>query len=368
MAPARPIGRVAGMLRIGIHLVSVPPGTRTSPGPGYRGIPDGSSSAGTFQYARSSSVTLGSTRYRTILPSLPGTNCVPYNCGLPSRINFRSRAAATNQRACPCLGSRATAFSANSSARWMSSTPLAIVLLNHRRALPPFLSRRLPAFLLVLVVHLSKLGVDGLARPGPALLEFIDEAIPRGIGMQRGKIGIRGDHLGVREPELERLPKRGEGALGVTCERLAARARVHVVAALPSTEARGIRKTGPAGFVLLLRIGHEGVATQGPIVRRLRRTGRDPRRGETDSEEVGSHGSRLFSCTGIRSAASPRRAARGRRPRPAGRDAACPLPRRAPSRRGRRHSQVAGGSFQSFYSAERVPAPASGLLRTKRRA
>jgi uncharacterized cupin superfamily protein len=30
MAPARPIGRAAGMLQIGIHLVRVPPGMRTS--------------------------------------------------------------------------------------------------------------------------------------------------------------------------------------------------------------------------------------------------------------------------------------------------------------------------------------------------
>jgi len=30
MAPARAIGRVAGLLRLGIHLVRVPPGTRTS--------------------------------------------------------------------------------------------------------------------------------------------------------------------------------------------------------------------------------------------------------------------------------------------------------------------------------------------------
>ncbi len=30
MAPARPIGRAAGLLRIGIHLVRVPPGRRTS--------------------------------------------------------------------------------------------------------------------------------------------------------------------------------------------------------------------------------------------------------------------------------------------------------------------------------------------------
>ena len=30
MAPARPIGRAAGLLRIGIHLVRVPPGKRTS--------------------------------------------------------------------------------------------------------------------------------------------------------------------------------------------------------------------------------------------------------------------------------------------------------------------------------------------------
>jgi uncharacterized cupin superfamily protein len=30
MAPARPIGRAAGLLQIGIHLVRVPPGTRTS--------------------------------------------------------------------------------------------------------------------------------------------------------------------------------------------------------------------------------------------------------------------------------------------------------------------------------------------------
>lgn len=30
MAPARPIGRAAGMLQIGIHLVRVPPGKRTS--------------------------------------------------------------------------------------------------------------------------------------------------------------------------------------------------------------------------------------------------------------------------------------------------------------------------------------------------
>jgi len=30
MAPARPIGRAAGLLRIGIHLVRVPPGSRTS--------------------------------------------------------------------------------------------------------------------------------------------------------------------------------------------------------------------------------------------------------------------------------------------------------------------------------------------------
>jgi uncharacterized cupin superfamily protein len=30
MAPSRPIGRAAGMLQIGIHLVRVPPGTRTS--------------------------------------------------------------------------------------------------------------------------------------------------------------------------------------------------------------------------------------------------------------------------------------------------------------------------------------------------
>ena len=30
MAPARPIGRAAGMLQIGVHLVRVPPGTRTS--------------------------------------------------------------------------------------------------------------------------------------------------------------------------------------------------------------------------------------------------------------------------------------------------------------------------------------------------
>ena len=30
MAPSRPIGRTAGLLRIGIHLVRVPPGARTS--------------------------------------------------------------------------------------------------------------------------------------------------------------------------------------------------------------------------------------------------------------------------------------------------------------------------------------------------
>jgi uncharacterized cupin superfamily protein len=30
MAPARPIGRAAGLMRIGIHLVTVPPGRRTS--------------------------------------------------------------------------------------------------------------------------------------------------------------------------------------------------------------------------------------------------------------------------------------------------------------------------------------------------
>lgn len=30
MAPARPIGRAAGLLQIGIHLVTVPPGRRTS--------------------------------------------------------------------------------------------------------------------------------------------------------------------------------------------------------------------------------------------------------------------------------------------------------------------------------------------------
>ncbi|HUL58471.1 MAG TPA: cupin domain-containing protein [Anaeromyxobacteraceae bacterium] len=30
MAPARPIGRAAGLLRIGVHLVRVPPGRRTS--------------------------------------------------------------------------------------------------------------------------------------------------------------------------------------------------------------------------------------------------------------------------------------------------------------------------------------------------
>jgi uncharacterized cupin superfamily protein len=30
MAPSRPIGRAAGMLRIGLHLTRVPPGTRTS--------------------------------------------------------------------------------------------------------------------------------------------------------------------------------------------------------------------------------------------------------------------------------------------------------------------------------------------------
>ncbi|MEZ4366212.1 MAG: cupin domain-containing protein [Kofleriaceae bacterium] len=30
MAPSRPIGRVAGLLRIGLHLTRVPPGTRTS--------------------------------------------------------------------------------------------------------------------------------------------------------------------------------------------------------------------------------------------------------------------------------------------------------------------------------------------------
>ena len=30
MAPSRPIGRTAGLMRIGLHLVRVPPGTRTS--------------------------------------------------------------------------------------------------------------------------------------------------------------------------------------------------------------------------------------------------------------------------------------------------------------------------------------------------
>jgi len=30
MAPSRPIGRAAGLMRIGLHLVRVPPGTRTS--------------------------------------------------------------------------------------------------------------------------------------------------------------------------------------------------------------------------------------------------------------------------------------------------------------------------------------------------
>jgi len=30
MAPSRPIGRAAGLLKVGIHLVRVPPGTRTS--------------------------------------------------------------------------------------------------------------------------------------------------------------------------------------------------------------------------------------------------------------------------------------------------------------------------------------------------
>ena len=30
MAPSRPVGRAAGLLKIGIHLVRIPPGTRTS--------------------------------------------------------------------------------------------------------------------------------------------------------------------------------------------------------------------------------------------------------------------------------------------------------------------------------------------------
>jgi uncharacterized cupin superfamily protein len=30
MAPSRPVGRTAGLLKIGIHLVRIPPGTRTS--------------------------------------------------------------------------------------------------------------------------------------------------------------------------------------------------------------------------------------------------------------------------------------------------------------------------------------------------
>src|SRR5882672_2896682 len=78
-----------------------------------------SASGGTFQASRCASVVAGSTGHRIHLPST-FLYCVPHFCGLCAYI-MRSSDAAASHRAASCAGSRSTALTARSCARWISS-------------------------------------------------------------------------------------------------------------------------------------------------------------------------------------------------------------------------------------------------------
>src|SRR5262249_29469493 len=79
-----------------------------------------SASDGTLHLARSASLTDGSTFHRSRLPPAI-THCVPYFCGLPSCLSWRSSAAAASHLASSLSGSRSRAVSASSWARAASA-------------------------------------------------------------------------------------------------------------------------------------------------------------------------------------------------------------------------------------------------------